>query len=373
MSTTSTNLGLTIWNSASDLFDYTALAQNWKLIDDQFSTDAVGVVPIKFIQKGSTLPTTPNDGELFYLLAFDSTEQFDVGLYHYRAGAGQWYCLGQPELISGDLPTDNNFTGRVVVCQTDVGDGFKTGEILVFDGSDYVRVGGGLTKVATVDEANGSATNGDAFLLETRDTIVNATATTADIYAGGNSILIRDTSTSYTEQYRVISALPPGTIQMFAGSIAPDGGWLLCDGRAISRTTFKDLFDVIGTSYGIGDGSNTFNIPDLRGRVPVGLGSHPSVNLLGADEGVDDVANRRPQHQHTKHQHTLPRQQIELGTRYGQDYSFYTGWQFGNYLMNVRDEQTHTELVSSVDGGSESVTDSLDAPSYVVVNYIIKV
>jgi microcystin-dependent protein len=46
---------------------------------------------------------------------------------------------------------------------------------------------------------------------------------------------------------------------------------LLCDGSAVSRSTYSDLFDAIGTTYGAGNGSTTFNVPDLRGRVPVGV------------------------------------------------------------------------------------------------------
>lgn len=54
-----------------------------------------------------------------------------------------------------------------------------------------------------------------------------------------------------------------GTIQAFGGAIAPDG-WLFCDGAETSRTTYADLFAVIGTTYGAGDGSTTFNLPNLR-------------------------------------------------------------------------------------------------------------
>lgn len=56
----------------------------------------------------------------------------------------------------------------------------------------------------------------------------------------------------------------------FAGVDAPQG-WLLCNGSAVSRTVYADLFAVVGTAYGAGDGTTTFNLPDLRGRVPVGL------------------------------------------------------------------------------------------------------
>lgn len=68
--------------------------------------------------------------------------------------------------------------------------------------------------------------------------------------------------------------IPPGTVVAYAGTTAPSG-WLLCNGAAVSRTTFAALFTAIGTAHGIGDGSTTFNIPDYRGRF-----------LRGVDGGV---------------------------------------------------------------------------------------
>ena len=63
-----------------------------------------------------------------------------------------------------------------------------------------------------------------------------------------------------------------GFIQPFAASTVPTG-WLECDGSAVSRTTYADLFTVIGTTYGSGDGSTTFNLPDLKGKVVAGYDS----------------------------------------------------------------------------------------------------
>jgi microcystin-dependent protein len=60
-----------------------------------------------------------------------------------------------------------------------------------------------------------------------------------------------------------------GEIKPYAGSSVPDG-YLLCDGVAVSRTAYADLFAVIGTAYGSGNGSTTFNVPDLRGRTVIG-------------------------------------------------------------------------------------------------------
>lgn len=63
--------------------------------------------------------------------------------------------------------------------------------------------------------------------------------------------------------------IPSGLVSPFAGTATPTG-WLFCDGAAVSRETYTDLFAVIGTTYGAGDGSTTFNLPDLRGRVAAG-------------------------------------------------------------------------------------------------------
>ncbi|HZS80053.1 MAG TPA: phage tail protein, partial [Herbaspirillum sp.] len=66
--------------------------------------------------------------------------------------------------------------------------------------------------------------------------------------------------------------MPIGSVLDFAGAQAPQG-WLICDGRSISRTTYSDLFAVLGTVWGAGDGSTTFNLPNPNGRSSVGPGT----------------------------------------------------------------------------------------------------
>lgn len=94
---------------------------------------------------------------------------------------------------------------------------------------------------------------------------------------------------------------PSGLISVFAGSVAPDG-WLICDGSEISRTTYANLFAVIGTTYGSGDDSTTFNLPNLKGRIPVGLdNSDTSFNLLAKTGGEKEhtlTINEMPSHSH---------------------------------------------------------------------------
>ncbi|MDA0179025.1 tail fiber protein [Solirubrobacter phytolaccae] len=81
----------------------------------------------------------------------------------------------------------------------------------------------------------------------------------------------------------VAAATPAGSVIATARSEAPTG-WLLCDGAAVSRTTYAALFAAIGTAYGAGNGFSTFNLPDLRGRVPVGVDG--SANRQDANDAL---------------------------------------------------------------------------------------
>ena len=82
----------------------------------------------------------------------------------------------------------------------------------------------------------------------------------------GGSVIFQDSSAINTAP----KDLPTGILLPYAGTASPDG-WMLCNGQEVSRETYANLFTVIGDSYGIGDGSTTFNLPDLRGRMPMGL------------------------------------------------------------------------------------------------------
>ena len=95
----------------------------------------------------------------------------------------------------------------------------------------------------------------------------------------GNKVLASPNGSSGAPAFRSLAVNdvpavirpPVGTIQMYAGASAPSG-WLLCNGQAVSRSTYSALFSVLGTAYGVGDGSTTFNLPDFRDRVAVGGG-----------------------------------------------------------------------------------------------------
>lgn len=95
---------------------------------------------------------------------------------------------------------------------------------------------------------------------------------------------------------------PAGIVMPFAGSTAPQG-YLLCDGSAVDRTVYATLFAVIGTTYGAGDGSTTFNVPDISGRVVIGPSQSHSLGSTGGSETVTLTESELPVHTHEVPQH----------------------------------------------------------------------
>lgn len=134
--------------------------------------------------------------------------------------------------------------------------------------------------LATRSAENTSPTAGDlAFMQDTGD---------LDIYFSGAWRHIGDAA---------------GIVKLNAGATAPPG-WLVCNGAAVSRTTYAGLFAAIGTTWGVGDGSTTFNVPDLRGRVPRGVAASGTGNTLGGTFGADTHTHTGPSHTHTGPSHT---------------------------------------------------------------------
>ena len=103
------------------------------------------------------------------------------------------------------------------------------------------------------------------------------------------------------------ATIPTGGITMYGAGSAPTG-WLLCDGTAVSRTTYASLFAVVGETYGVGNGTTTFNLPNLKGRVPVGRDSADTLfDVLGEVGGAKThtlTTSEMPSHTHTQDAHT---------------------------------------------------------------------
>lgn len=106
---------------------------------------------------------------------------------------------------------------------------------------------------------------------------------------------------------------PVGSILPYGGTTAPNG-WLLCRGQAVSRVTYSELFAVIGTTYGIGDNSTTFNVPDLREATTKGAGlsgksgNHYNTTGINVGQFIDDQIKSHPHQVYvrdTGHGHTV--------------------------------------------------------------------
>jgi len=160
-----------------------------------------------------------------------------------------------------------------------------------------------------------------------------------------------------------VGFVPVGVVVPFAGSTSP-AGWELCYGQAISRTTYAGLFATISTTYGSGDGSTTFNVPDLRGRVSAGkddMGGTAASrltstvltasNTLGATGGTQ--THTLTEAQMPAHSHTYP------GAANGDG-----GGSFTAVVLNV------TSVVNTSSVGSSAA--HLNTQPTIVLNYIIK-
>jgi microcystin-dependent protein len=99
----------------------------------------------------------------------------------------------------------------------------------------------------------------------------SAANTTVFISTGAEGNILTSHGIS-SPTWEISGASPIGSVVMYSSSIAPSG-WLVCNGNAVSRTTYAGLFAIISTTYGVGDNSTTFNLPDFRGVFPKGSGT----------------------------------------------------------------------------------------------------
>lgn len=166
------------------------------------------------------------------------------------------------------------------------------GDLIVTDGLTINRLGVGTN--AHVLQADSTATNGVKWGQVATAGIADGAVTSAKIADG--TIVLSDLAAALQE-----FLVPTGSINAWATNTAPTG-WQLCDGTAVSRTTFSALFAVIGTTYGSGNGSTTFNLPNLKGRVLVGRdAAQTEFDTLGETGGAKThtlATTEIPSHQH---------------------------------------------------------------------------
>lgn len=179
-----------------------------------------------------------------------------------------------------------------------------------------------------------------------------------------NGVIGWDSSTAIPAGYEEVGyilGLPVGAIVPFGGATAP-AGYLICDGSAISRTTYNYLFTTIGTTYGAGDESTTFNLPNLKGKVPVGYDStQTEFDTLGETGGEKThtlITNEIPSHQHAE----------KIGTNYLVDTNG-EGASSSGLVITSLEGHTRNKVLTDVEGGGEAHN---NLQPYIVLNYIIK-
>jgi microcystin-dependent protein len=193
---------------------------------------------------------------------------------------------------SGSAKTVTQSTSAELYCDGSNAVTFVTPQCNPTTGAPADASGAAASSVSVTPTGNLAATDAQAALAELQTDIDNRQPLDADLtaiagispakgttYAGnGTAPAALTVGADYTTPIadaaqtvgiRYAFVQPIGVILPYGGTSAPTG-WLLAYGQAVSRTTYAALFAVYSTTYGVGDGSTTFNLPDLRGRVPAG-------------------------------------------------------------------------------------------------------
>lgn len=227
--------------------------------------------------------------------------------------------------------------------------------------------------------------NGD-LILSTRDgTDIPAGHVEGDVGPQGDVGPKGDPGTNGTDGI----SPPTGSLMPFAGLICP-AGYLWCDGSAVSRTTYAALFAALSTLYGSGDGATTFNLPDLRGRVPVcqdnmssnspagaGDGGRLAGGAMGGVGGAEThtlTAAQMPAHNHAmtaagNHAHLVGGSNL-IQIRYASSSEGLVAGGNGTRVTgtDMDGAGNHTHPVSNTGGGAAHP----NMPPYILMNYIIK-
>lgn len=170
-----------------------------------------------------------------------------------------------------------------------------------------------------------------------------------------------------------------GEIKMWVTNTAPDE-WLLCYGQAVSRTTYADLFAVIGTIFGVGDGSTTFNLPDFRGRTPLGqddmggssanrvtAAAADSIGGSGGEETHVLTVAEMPSHTHIQNAHNHPPAAGGTFAITGTSSSYLQA----SGTSTLRGEASQNATATNQNTGGDGAHNNM--PPYLTLNFIIYV
>ncbi len=290
---------------------------------------------------GPAVPANMSSGKFLEIKSDDGVNGNGAGLFLTRSDNATG--LGLYDFNNGQVYIDNIYNGVNGYMRFRMRTAGTPLEVLTLKADGFVGIGNGtpsanLDVVGTVQIVDG---NQGAGKVLTSDALGNASWQSA---SGGT---------------------PSGAIMAFGGTSAPTG-WLICNGSAVSRTTYAGLFAIIGTSYGVGDGSTTFNLPDMRGRflrgVDGGAGNDPDAGSRSANNGGNSGDNVGSYQNHAFQTHTH-----NLRTHYGENLSS------GSFAPNTKGygvTYVGNDIVTNAPNSGNVSTET--RPLNVGVNYIIK-
>ena len=358
---------------------HTLTTTDGSLSDGQFKVLVLGGSP----SGTNTITISPNDQDKLYLVKNGSGQTAT-----FTQGSG-----GNVSILNGDLAwifADGAGSGAAVTLMTANTDQITNGAVTsakITDGTiatadiadsaiTSAKIADGT--IATADIADDAVTNAkmaddSVGAAELVDNSVGAAA--INISGNGTSgqyvTSDGDGSFSYTTP---TAAFLSGMIMPYAGSSAPSG-WLLLYGQAISRSTYSSLFSAIGTTYGSGDGSSTFNVPDLRGRTIAGqddMGGSSANRLTDQTGGLNGDTLGDTGGSET---HTLTEAQLAAHTHGAGSYvaAFPTG---GPAVAGGEGNRGTTSVnnltVSGTSGSTGSGSAHNNVQPTIILNYIIK-
>ena len=303
----------------------------------------------------NTITISPNDADKLYFVQNDTSQ---IATFTQGSGANVSVAAGKQAIIFADGAGSG---ASVTEIKPNAADASVVTATLADDA---------VTAAKIADDAVGAAA--------VADNSIGASAINIDGNGTSGQAVVSDGDGSFSYQSNII---PAGSVIPFAGLSAPTG-FLLCDGSAVSRTTYATLFAALdnGNIYGAGDGSSTFNLPDLRGRVVAGqddMGGSSANRLTDQSGGLNGDTLGDTGGSET---HTLTTAQLASHTHSFSDTDTITAMTFLNDGLGVNrggsGQSSSSNSISVSISGTTGSTGSGSAHNNVqptmILNYIIK-
>lgn len=300
-----------------------------------------------------------------------------------------------PANVGGQWTVTNNTSGAFTLRIASAAGG---SDIILLSGTTTVSCDGtatGMRKSVSYMTVDTGGTGLSATPTNGQLLVGNGTGYTLSTLTAGSGVSITNGAGSIT--ISTLTLLSPGIVVPFAGSSAPTG-WLICNGAAVNRSVYADLFTIVGTTYGAGDGSTTFNLPNLVDRFGVGAGGLYALGATGgAASGTTSSAGshnhtgltgattlttaQMPAHNHPTTVSDPGHVHILGGTGLGSGSTGYSGTPGGAYPTNSAVTGISVSTSNTGGGGSHDHSISTDGththtvatvPPYLALNYIIK-